>query len=268
MNDKAAYLTIGETARILRVSPSLLRNWEKIGLISPIRSQGRYRLFSREVLAQARHVLHLRKVERLNPHAILREQQSRQDRTRRPTGAPRRVERIGLRLARLRQEQGLTLTQAARQAGISASFLSAVERSEANPSVATFHKLARLYKTNVLSFFGTREGERRLIRANERQILKTQPGIRIESLAQGDNVMQVELWRLKPGMSSGEPYQHEGEEFALVLRGQLEIWLDEVERYILGPGDSLYFRSTQAHRFRNPGDRETEALWVNTPPSF
>ncbi len=267
MKNQAAYLTIGETARILRVSPSLLRNWEKIGLISPIRSQGRYRLFSREVLTQARHVLHLRKVERLNPHAILREQQSSTRRAPRPA-SPRRVARIGLRLARLRREQGLTLTQAAHKAGISAGFLSAVERSEANPSVATFHKLARLYKTNVLSFFGTGEGERRLIRADERRVLKTQPGIRIESLAQGDNVMQVELWRLKPGTGSGEPYQHEGEEFALVLRGQLEIWLDEVERYILGPGDSLYFRSTQAHRFRNPGDKEAEALWVNTPPSF
>jgi transcriptional regulator with XRE-family HTH domain len=267
MRGGKTYLSIGDTARILGVSPSLLRNWEKIGLITPIRSQGRYRLFSREVLAQARHVLHLRKVERLNPHAILREQKRSRKRTSGGT-SHRRVARIGTRLSRLRHEQGLTLTQAAQKAGISAGFLSAIERHQANPSVATFHKLARLYQTNVLSFFGTGGGERQLIRANERRSLKTQPGIRIESLALGDHVMQVELWRLKPGTGSGESYQHEGEEFAFVLRGRLEIWLDEVERYILGPGDSLYFRSTQAHRFRNPGDKETEALWVNTPPSF
>lgn len=267
MKDETGYLTIGETARILGVSPSLLRNWEKIGLISPIRSQGRYRLFSREVLAQIRHVLHMRKVERLNPHAILREQR-RNSKATSSGAAHRRVARIGTRLAQLRREQGLTLTQAAQKAGISTGFLSEIERNASNPSVATFHKLARLYQTNILSFFGTGEAERRLIRANERRILKTQPGIRIESLALGNNVMQVELWRLKPGTGSGEPYQHEGEEFAFVLRGHLEIWLDEVERYILGPGDSLYFRSTQAHRFRNPGENETEALWVNTPPSF
>jgi transposase-like protein len=39
-------LTVSETARILGVSPSTLRLWENAGLISPARSNGRYRLSS------------------------------------------------------------------------------------------------------------------------------------------------------------------------------------------------------------------------------
>ncbi len=34
------FLTVGRTARIVGVSPSTLRLWENVGLISPIRGRG------------------------------------------------------------------------------------------------------------------------------------------------------------------------------------------------------------------------------------
>jgi mannose-6-phosphate isomerase-like protein (cupin superfamily) len=36
----------------------------------------------------------------------------------------------------------------------------------------------------------------------------------------------------------------------------------------LDEGDSLYFKSTQKHKFRNPGDSLVRAIWVVTPPTF
>src|SRR4051812_23376751 len=47
---RTGLLTVGESARILGVSPSTLRLWENVGLISPVRSNGRYRLYSPELL--------------------------------------------------------------------------------------------------------------------------------------------------------------------------------------------------------------------------
>ncbi|MGH9410344.1 MAG: MerR family transcriptional regulator, partial [Vicinamibacterales bacterium] len=44
------FLTVGQTARILGVSPSTLRLWENVGLVSPVRSNGRYRLYSPDLL--------------------------------------------------------------------------------------------------------------------------------------------------------------------------------------------------------------------------
>jgi quercetin dioxygenase-like cupin family protein len=52
------------------------------------------------------------------------------------------------------------------------------------------------------------------------------------------------------------------------MKGALEIWLDEVDRYEMSAGDSLYFNSSQAHRWRNTGDEETLLMWINTPPTF
>ena len=268
------YLTISEAARILAVSASSLRNWERIGLIHPARSQGRYRLYSREVLAQAKHVQYLRKVKRLNPEGILhvltagKNGSTRTGVLRSEASTPRAKRTIGDRLSRLRRDHHMTLTAAARTAGISPSFLSAIERGHGRPSVATFQKLAQIYNTNVVSFFGEPDQRRRLVRPRDREMLQPEPGIAIEQLAFGDLMMEAQLWRIAPGASSGGSYYHEGEEFIFVLRGTLEIWLDDVERYIVQPGDSLYFESTRAHRWSNPGKAEAALLWVNTPPSF
>lgn len=268
MNGKAHYLTISEAAKILGVSPSSLRNWEKIGLITPVRSQGRYRLFSREVLNQAKQIRFLRRVKHLNPHGILHVLETSKGAPRPRSRTARGKGTIGGRLLRLRQQEGLKLTEAARKAAISPSYLSAIERNQANPSVATFQKLAQLYKTNVLSFFGDQKGGPRLVRPRDRKALEPHPGVRIEQLVVGRALMEAQLWYIAPGAGSGGSYHHEGEEFIYVLRGSLEIWLDEVERYSLGAGDSLYFESTHAHRWDNKGKSETVLVWINTPPTF
>jgi DNA-binding transcriptional MerR regulator/quercetin dioxygenase-like cupin family protein len=271
MPKSASYLTISEAARILGISASSLRNWERIGLIRPARSQGRYRLYSREVLQQAKQIQYLRRVKRLNPHGILhmmREQENGGRRSAPPSADSSPERKIGVRLSRLRRDNQMTLTAAARKAGISPSFLSAIERGQAKPSVATFQKLAQLYKTNVVSFFGEADEARRLVRPRDRKVLQPEPGIKIEQLAIGDTMMEVQLWRVAPGITSGGSYHHEGEEFIYMLRGSLEIWLDEIERYVVHEGDSLYFESTHAHRWKNPGRADAVLLWVNTPPSF
>ena len=74
--------------------------------------------------------------------------------------------------------------------------------------------------------------------------------------------------RLPPGPTSGEhPYTHQGEEAGLVLRGQLELWVDG-KTFRLNVGDSFGFPSSLPHRYRNPGNEEAEIIWAITPPSF
>jgi quercetin dioxygenase-like cupin family protein len=80
--------------------------------------------------------------------------------------------------------------------------------------------------------------------------------------------MESHLFRIAPGAGSGEPYAHEGEEFLYILRGKLEISLDEGKPYRLRAGDSFYFESNIPHRWLNPGKREACVLWVNIPPTF
>ena len=40
------YLRISEVARMVGISPTILRAWENLGLVSPARTQSKYRLYS------------------------------------------------------------------------------------------------------------------------------------------------------------------------------------------------------------------------------
>jgi mannose-6-phosphate isomerase-like protein (cupin superfamily) len=89
----------------------------------------------------------------------------------------------------------------------------------------------------------------------------------MELLAGGNTVMEPHFFRIAPEAGSGESYTHEGEEFLYILRGELQIALEN-QQYRLKPGDSFYFESATPHKWKNPGRAETWVLWVNTPPTF
>ncbi|PYV87743.1 MAG: MerR family transcriptional regulator [Acidobacteria bacterium] len=258
------YLKIGDVARLVGVSPSVIRSWESLGLARPQRTASKYRLYTAEDVNVLKRARFLRKVKGVNAPAIV--QMLRRD------GLVKRnhdnsTQALGTRLRQLRTRRSLSLAEVARAVGVSVGFLSAVERSQMSASVGTLRKLARFYKTKILDFFDPSESNTRLVRPERRKVLEAGPGVRMELLAWGNTVMEPHLFRIAPEAGSGESYTHEGEEFLYVLRGALKISLDD-EEYVLKRGDSFYFESATPHRWRNPGCSETWVLWVNTPPTF
>lgn len=257
-------LRISEVARRVGISSSALRAWEALGLVTPQRTQSRYRMYSESDVRLLQRAIFFRRARGLNPPAIvhvLKRQgmvSSRGEGTLLP----------GQRFRRLRAKRGLSLAQVAKATGVSVGFLSALERGQMRSSIATLRRIARFYGTNILSLFETAGDNRHLVRPAQRKILETTPDVRMELLAWGNTVMEPHLFRVKPGGGSGESYAHEGEEFLHVLRGEFEVWLNSGEHYRLKAGDSLYFESSVPHRWKNPGRTETSLLWINTPPTF
>lgn len=264
----AVYFQISQAARILGISASSLRNWERMGLIKAARSQGRYRLYSQEALKKLQRIKYLRIIQQVNPAGIAAILHSDRKNEREPSPQKHTQEAISQKLLQLRRERGLTLAEVARKTGVSISFVSSLERGYSNASIATLQKLARLYETNVLFFFADKDDSRRLVRQRDRKILVPNPGVQMELLAFGKKAMEPHLFRIAPGANSGGSYSHEGEEFLYLLQGKLEVWLDEMEHYVLQAGDSLYFESRQAHRWQSLSEKETLLLWVNTPATF
>lgn len=257
-------LKISEVARRLRISSSALRAWEALGLVTPQRTESHYRMYTEADVRLLQRAIFLRRARGLNPAAIVHVLK-KQGVVAAPADAPQHP---GQRFRRLRAKRGLSLAQVARATDVSVGFLSALERGQMKSSVATLRRIARFYKTNLLSFFEANGDAQHLVRQSERKILETSPDVRMELLAWGNRAMEPHLFRVKPGGGSGESYAHEGEEFLHVLRGEFEIWLHQSEHYRLKAGDSLYFESSAPHRWKNPGRTETWILWVNTPPTF
>jgi DNA-binding transcriptional MerR regulator/quercetin dioxygenase-like cupin family protein len=257
-------LRISEAARRVGISSSALRAWEVLGLVAPARTHSRYRLYTEADVRLLRRALFLRRARGLNPAAIVHVLKHQGI-----VSAPSTKGVLpGHRFRRLRTRRGLSLAQVAQATGVSVGFLSALERGQMRSSVATLRRIARYYRTNILSLFEAAGENPRLVRPTQRKILETTAGVRMELLAWGNTAMEPHLFRVKPNGGSGESYAHEGEEFLHILRGEFEIWLGNKEHYRLKTGDSLYFESSTPHRWRNPGRSETWLLWVNTPPTF
>jgi DNA-binding transcriptional MerR regulator/mannose-6-phosphate isomerase-like protein (cupin superfamily) len=262
--NQARMLRISQVARRVGISSSALRAWEALGLVVPRRTESRYRLYTESDVHLLQRALFLRRARGLNPAAIVHvlKRQGVVSASTETALLP------GKRFRRMRAQRGLSLAEVARATGVSVGFLSALERGQMRSSVATLRRIARYYRTNIVSLFEAAGENPRLVRPEQRKILETTPGVRMELLAWGRTAMEPHLFRVKPKGGSGESYAHEGEEFLHILRGEFEIWLNNNEHYLLKTGDSLYFESSTPHRWKNPGRSETWLLWINTPPTF
>src|SRR4030095_9793318 len=65
-----ASLRISEVAKRVGISSSALRAWETLGLVTPQRTQSRYRLYREEDVRLLQRALFLRRARGLNPAAI------------------------------------------------------------------------------------------------------------------------------------------------------------------------------------------------------
>lgn len=180
---------------------------------------------------------------------------------------------IGVNIKRLREEKRITLRTLARNLDISPSFLSQIETGKASPSLDTLKKIATFLSTTVGSLIGENQpgGTSPVMRQSERKHLdQIGTGINIYLLTSPDPNQQMEplLFKMSGKASSGTSmYKHFGQEFILVLKGMIELTLNDAA-YVLKKGDSIYFNSSTPHSFKNLGSDEAEAIWVVTPPTF
>src|ERR1017187_8634173 len=175
--ERKPYLKIGDVARLVGVSPSVIRSWESLGLTRPRRTESKYRLYTADDVKLLKRARFLRKVRGLNAAAIV-ELLRREGRVRSSVNGSAGA--IGSHLRKLRGKRRLSLAQVARSVGISVGFLSALERSQMSGSVGTLRKLARFYKTNILDFFDATGASSRQVRPAQRKVLQAGPGVRME----------------------------------------------------------------------------------------
>lgn len=192
---------------------------------------------------------------------------------------------IGSRLAELRKEHRYSIRSLAARAGVSASLISDVERGKVEPSISTLKRVASAMGTTLTYFFSDPSASNsRVVRAAERVAVSPEMdrepkgearsamearGIRFE-LASPEHAENIEaiFGRYEVGASLGdEPVTHEGEEWGMVLRGRLKVWVGE-EIHFLDPGDSIWFPSMIPHRMENVAKEPTEYIWIDTPKTF
>ena len=180
-------IRIGEVARRVGVSPSTLRAWERKGLVRPLRAGGRHRRYTSEDIARLRDVRALLTRGYAPPalQSLIAGEAMPEDP---PSEAPASGE----------DKRRLSLRSAAERAGISASYLSLVERGLAEPSVSLLQRVASAYGGTLLEFFGASPAGTagpKLVRKTERRRLRGFDRVEIEDLVTfPDAVLEIDIF--------------------------------------------------------------------------
>jgi transcriptional regulator with XRE-family HTH domain len=174
-------------------------------------------------------------------------------------------QRVGDLVRSLRTQQHLSLRTLAARAGFSPSFISQVERGQASPSIASLERIANVLGVTLGSFFRPVRSPA-VIRAADRAALVS-AWSRAELATLGptgpDRTLEPMMIRLAPGgQSSGRPFAHEGEEFAIVFEGEVLLTLGET-MHRLGRGDAATFPAATPHRWENVTDQPAQIVVVS-----
>lgn len=174
-------------------------------------------------------------------------------------------EDVGRCVRTLREERGLSLRALADQSGISVNTLSLIENGKTSPSVSTLQKISGALRVPLVALF--------LPSQDDRKVVYTRCGLRkkatfehvaLEDLSAGlsEGVMEPFTVTLEPHASSGpDSIIHSGYEFVYCLSGRIAYIIDN-QRYILEPGDSLFFESHLPHCWQNLSAQASKKILV------
>jgi len=169
-----------------------------------------------------------------------------------------------------RTEKNMSLKELAEKTGLTASFLSQVERGFAEPSITSLRQIAKALDVPIFYFLIDEQRPNPVVRKNERKILKLPKSHLSYELLSPDlnRKMEIMIGRLDVGASSVDGFStHPGEECIYVIQGSMKVVVGE-EEYVLEEGDSIYYFAEMPHRLENCGDVELVFLSAITPPRF
>jgi mannose-6-phosphate isomerase-like protein (cupin superfamily) len=175
---------------------------------------------------------------------------------------------LGARLKRLRLQQRLTLQEVGASVDLSHSFLSMLERGQADVSLARVHRLAGFFGVPLSELLiEDHDGATpRVIKADEGDVVERTVGMTLRLLPIPRSLgLQVVHMTLQPGSGPSTPVSHDGEDFFWVLAGEVVLTYG-ADDYVLKRGQSVLYSARVHHHFSNRGRRVAEMLSITTPP--
>ena len=172
---------------------------------------------------------------------------------------------VGKRIKKVREDKSITLDRMANETGYSIDYLKKIESGKVIPPVGTLLTISRALDLD--SGYFLKEQESNLSKRIKAYTKRTE-NYAYTTLTPGAANNHLKAFRILIDPKSkhqGVGYQHQGEEFIYVLRGQIEVDVGS-RRNRLKQGESLLFNSNIRHKMRNPGDHPTELIVVIYTP--
>ena len=165
---------------------------------------------------------------------------------------------IGERIEGLREACDVTREDMASDLGVSLETYTAWEESGADVPISAIYHMAQRFGvefTEILTGTAAKLNTYQVVRSGEGREVERYPGYHFEDLAfrYQNKIMQPLEVTINPSDEPAKLVSHTGQEFNLVLEGELVVvWGDR--EFKLNPGDSIYFNPTIPHGQRCGGN--------------
>lgn len=144
------------------------------------------------------------------------------------------------------------MQEVANRCGLSASFLSQIERGVSAPSIVSLYRICQALSVPLYQVLPDPMADSSPVRYLEAQpcLRPSETGTSYICLSGNFPGRQLEiLINLFPPGYHYPKATHKGEEFGYVLSGDLILVVEDQE-YLLGPGDSFHFIAEKPHTYR------------------
>lgn len=173
------------------------------------------------------------------------------------------TKRIAARLAQARRDLGLTLKDAASQAGVSVAHLSRIERGDRQPSIGLLIELGRAYRMSLGQLVGEEPQETLHLIRNGTAAPYAGTGGTYTPLSGivGQNLLTAIRFELNAHESTTHDVHHAGEEWIYLLAGDAGLVQGETT-LDLSAGDVVHFEAQVPHHLVNTADAPAIVLIV------
>ena len=178
--------------------------------------------------------------------------------------------KLGQRIKDIRSKLGITLEEASNRTGLARSTLSKIENEQISPTFQAMQKLASGLQIDMPQLF---EPPVKKVAVGRRDITKNQQGKPHPTPTYEHELLATQLSNKKmmPFKSQvrarhfGEYkdwVRHDGEEFLLILSGEVRFYSEFYEPVALSEGDSVYYDANMGHILTSLSEQDAQILWV------
>ena len=178
--------------------------------------------------------------------------------------------KLGQRIKDIRSKLGITLEEASQRTGLARSTLSKIENEQISPTFQAMQKLALGLQIDMPQLFEPRGGVGRgvgrdVTKKNEGKPHPTQT-YEHELLATQLSNKKMMPFKSQIRARSFDEYKdwvrHDGEEFLLILSGEVMFYSEFYEPVVLSEGDSVYYDANMGHMLTSVSEEDAHILWV------
>jgi transcriptional regulator with XRE-family HTH domain len=178
--------------------------------------------------------------------------------------------KLGKRLKEIRKSLGLTLEEAGKKTGLARSTLSKIENEQISPTFQVMQKLTSGLQIDIPQLFAppkqvSATGRFDITRNDEG---KAHPTSTYEHELLAPRLINKKMMPFKSRVRArdfaeySEWVRHDGEEFLLVLSGQITFFSEFYEPTLLSEGDSVYYDANMGHMLISVSEEDALILWI------